>query len=275
MITENDFQKFAPPALTKVPEATTIAGNSYAWNDDLRAVHINDTSATVFGGFRRQLGFLKAGDVITVSFEAMYISGVPPKTALDYSLTDTFGTGSGTINYYASSGNVDIGFEKIEYTYTITKDAYYSVPFGTFTGDTGECYIRNCVVKCETSYSTEPKSVKQGFRTYYVEVLSGEFNVLTSSSNDFATLTVDSTNKKIDLTHEKPFKSGLGLPFIQENSVYGSPNYIFRSRSHTINGCIIEVYDFATNTKIDPSTVTDSVYFQMLFSGLDSEIEEI
>lgn len=271
IITENDFVAYAPP-LTKVTESTVIAIDSYAWNNTLKAVHVNDGSASKFGAFRLPIGFLKAGDVVTVHAEIMNVSGTKAKLAFDYHTSNVVGSGEGTYNLYSSEKSVG-AFETIEFTYTIVKDAYYSIPFGTFTGDIGEYYLRNCWAECQTKYIQEPKNYKKGFRNYHIQFAYGDFLVPDYHTFDKATIVEDSTNKKITITHEKAFASKIGLPFIQDEN--NSKNYKFRIGNPTASGCDIYIYDRATDTLVDPTTLSGTFWFSIMFIGYDNVIDTI
>lgn len=271
IITENDFMAYAPP-LTKVAEGTTIPNDSYAWNDTLKAIHVNDASDSKFGGFRLALGYLKAGDIVTISAEFKNISGVKGKIALDYNLSSVNGSGEGTYNLYSSTNNGET-FEQIEITYPIVRDAYYSVPFGVFAGDIGEYYLRNCWVECQTKYVQEPKKYKKGFRNYHVQFAYGDFLVPDYHNFDTATIVEDSTNKKITITHDKMFATKIGLPFIQDEM--NSKSYKLRIGNPTESGCDIYIYDRATDTLLDPTTLSGTFWFSLMFIGYDNVIDTI
>ena len=271
IITENDFIAYAPP-LTKVVDATPLAPDSYAWNNTLKAIHVNDANASKFGGFRLPIGFLKVGDVITLHAEMMNVSGVKAKLALDYSTTYIGGSGDGTYILYSSLNNGE-KFETIELTYSITKDAYYSVPFGTYTPDIGEYYLRNCWVKCDTKYLHEPKQYVKGFRNYHVQFAFGDFLIPDYHTFDTATIVEDGVNKKIILTHGKIFASKIGLPFIQDEET--SKTYKFRVGGITASGCDIYIYSRATDTLLDPTSLSGGFWFSLMFSGYDSVVDLI
>lgn len=274
IITENDFIAYAPPA-TKVAESPTLVADSYAWNDTLKAIHVNDASASKLGAFRTPIGFLKVGDVVTISAEFKNISGAKARLALDYSLTAAAGFGSGTYLTYPSLNNGE-GFEKVEIKYTIVKDAYYSAIFGALTADISEYYMRNCVVKCESIYNPTPKKYKKGFRVYNIQAAYGVYTVSSDHSFDTATFVIDSVNKRLTLTHGIAFASiKAGLPFVQEDSANTSKDYIVRTRSASTVGCIIEIYDRATNTLQDPALIPGIIWFSMFFVGYDNEFDLI
>lgn len=274
IITENDFVAYAP-ALTKVVEEVTIAATSYAWNDNLKAIHVNDSSAAVAGYFRLPIGFLKSGDIVTIAAEFKNVSGAKGKMALDYSPTSILGYGTGTLKQTSSVNDGTGGFETIELTFAVASDGYYSVPFGIITADIGEFYMRNCIVKYATSYNDGLKKFKRAFRTYSINGASGVYSVIAGYCKDTATLVVDSVGKKITLTHGKIFTQLVGIPFIQEGSGAISPLYNVVSGSMSETGCIIEIYDRATNTLQDPALISGSFWFSVLFAGYDNEIDLI
>ena len=274
IITEKDFITYAPTGLAKVADATTIAANSYAWNDTLKAIHVNDASAGVIGYFRLPVGFLKSGDIVTISADFKNVSGVKGKIALDYSTTSILGYGTGTLKQTSSVNDGTGGFETIELTFAVASDGYYSVPFGTTTADIGEFYMRNCVVKCKTNYNSEQKLYKRASRDYLLSVTDGACVVLDPYGFDTATFAIDSTAKKITLTHSKPFVIKAGVPFAQVDQSGNSPLYRIHTRSANIAGCAIYIYDVATSTLQDPALVTTLV-FGMFFAGYDGETELI
>lgn len=274
LVTEKDFDLFAPTGFAKVADAATIADNSYSYSSTYKAVHLKDASASLKGSFAIPVGYAKKGDFIKVSAELMSVSGEKPKIALDNSLTNVSGTGSG--NSFIIQAEKVGEFEKIEIDYLCEKDAYYSALFGLFTADIGEYYIKNCYIEVKTKFNTLPKKYKQGFRTYMVLGNNGSYAVQSNFTDDTATLTVDSANKEINLTHGKAFvgtKAAVGV--LGESSSGISPNYRVKLQSFSITGCKIKIYDVATNTLQDPATISGQLWFSLFFSGMDNEIELI
>lgn len=269
IITENDFIAYAPAALTKVDEHPTIADNSYSWTT-LKAVHVNDASAAVVGYFRLPLGFLKSGDVVTISAEFWNVGGDKPRISLDYSTSAVVGTGT-TLSYVLSLNSITTGFETIEITRQIVTDAYYSVVFGTVTSEIGEFYMRNCVAKCESNYNTDTKNYKRASRHYFLNVTGGNATVNNNYCLDTATCTIDSPNKKILLVHDLPFGQGPALTFTQMDQ--STPAYYAQSRTVAYNGCSLFIYDIATQTLQDPAAITATFY--AFFAGYDNEVDLI
>lgn len=271
IVTEKDFDLFAPAGFAKVADAATIADNSYSYSSTYKAVHLKDASASLKGSFAIPVGYAKKGDFITVSAELMSVSGERPKIALDNSLTNVSGTGSG--NSFIIQAEKVGEFEKIEVDYLCEKDAYYSALFGLFTADIGEYYIKNCYIEVKTKFNTLQKKYKQGFRAYVVLGNNGSYAVQTNFGDDLATLSVDSANKEINLTHGKVFATKSGIGVLSESATGISPNYKIKLLSFTNTGCKIKIYDVATNTLQDPATISGQLWFSLLFSGMDNEIE--
>lgn len=274
IVTEKDYDLFAPYGFTKTTESASLAANTYAYNTTYKAAHLNDAGADKKGSFSIPVGYAQKGDFIKVSAEVMSVSGVRPKIALDRSLTSVTGTGSG--NSFITQGEKVGEFEKIEIEYLCEYDAYYSALFGLFTADVGEYYVKNCYVEVNTRFDTQPKRYKQGFRTYVILGNSGTYSVQTNFADDTATLTVDSVNKEIVLTHGKAFsgtKAGVGV--MSESSSGVSPSYRVMLQSFSLTGCKIKVYDVATNTLQDPALISGQLWFTLLFSGADPTVELI
>lgn len=274
IVTEKDFDLFAPAGFSKTTESTTLADNTYAYNTTYKAVHLKDAGTDKKGTFSIPVGYAKKGDFIKVSAELMSVSGERPKIALDRSLSSITGAGSGN-SFIIQSEKVG-EFEKIEIDYLCEYDAYYSVLFGLFTADIGEYYIKNCYIEVKTKFNTLPKKYKQGLRTYMVLGNNGSYSVQSNFADDTATLTVDSANKEINLTHGKAFagtKAGVGV--LGESSSGVSPNYRVKLQSFTLTGCKIKIYDVASNTLQDPALISGQIWFSLLFSGMDNEIELI
>lgn len=275
IVTEKDFDLFAPVGFTKTTENDILPDNTYAYNSTYKAAHLKDANATTAkGAFSIPVGFAQKGDFIKVSAEVMNISGVKTKIALDRSLTNPSGSGSGN-SFIVQSEKVG-EFEKIEIEYLCEYDAYYSALFGVFTADIGEFYIKNCYIEVNTKFNALPKKYKQGFRTYMILGNNGVYSVQNNFADDIATLTVDSVNKEINLVHGKVFsgtKAGVG--FLGENSSGVSPTYKVKLQSFTLTGCKIKLYDVATNTLQDPSLISGQIWFSLFFSGQDNEIELI
>lgn len=143
IVTESDFSQYADPSFknNKVAEAPTIAANSWAWNDTYKAAHVNDVS--VKGSFSIPIGFLKMGDVITLSCEFMNVSGVKGKIAVD---------GIPTGNAFTFQSEKSGSFEYLETSFIIQEDKSYNALFGIFTADVGEYYVRNCTIKIDSKY---------------------------------------------------------------------------------------------------------------------------
>jgi hypothetical protein len=274
IITENDFVAYAPAGLTKTTEATTIAANTYAWNDTLKAVHVNDASSSAVGYFRLGLGYLKVGDVVTISSEIWNISG-HAEIALDYNVSSVVGSGGGNYLVATSEGDSGGGFESLEVTYTIVRDAYYSVPFGINTANVGEFYVRNCVVKMDTKYSEHPKKYKQGRREYTLNGVNGVYSLLTAYGFDTCSFAIDTVNKKLTITHDKPFATKAGMPIFQFDRTGNSTKFFARYGTPLTNTFDLYIYDIATNTLQDPSTIAGSIQFTAVCFGYDNEVDAI
>lgn len=273
IITENDFASYVTSGFAKVTENTTIAADSWAWSDTLKAAHLNDANAALKGCFTIPVGFLKVGDKIRIQAEIMNVSGIKAKIALDFNTTNKYGTPGSNVFIISSEKTGE--FEIVNGECVVSTDGYYAAIFGVFTADIGEYYIRNCKVEADTKYSVAPKKYKQGFRSYGILSTTGSYAVQSNMGLDTATLTVDSTNKQIQITHTKPFEILGGIPFLGESSSGVSKDYYVRTQGITNAGCIIKIYDYATRTMQDPALIVGTFWFHLFFSGYDYEVDVI
>ncbi|MCT4779810.1 hypothetical protein, partial [Exiguobacterium antarcticum] len=62
LVSEKDFDIYAPFGFTKTSEATPLPPNTYAFNTTFKAVHLNDAAADKKGSFALPIGFVQKGD---------------------------------------------------------------------------------------------------------------------------------------------------------------------------------------------------------------------
>lgn len=274
IVREVDFNKAIHSAIlsNKVTESATIT-NAWAWNDTYKAAHIN-VDAAKKGTAEIPLNYLKIGDIVTFKCEVMNISGVKARLALDRSTTDITGTGGSLVQTQSSKTGV---FEWMEFKTIIYQDAYYRMTVGLFSADAGEIYIRNCTAEIESAVNLNQnfKTYQRSFKHFTLQVASGVTGVYTinpASTMDDATITVDSTLKCIYIDYIEPFTYTAKNPMviISQDATTNSKLYEFKNRTTSSTRARIEVWDKATNTLIDPATVTGLVYSHIFVTGYEN-----
>lgn len=258
-------------SFTETTDSTTLPSRTYAWNNAYHSLRVND-SDTIFGGFEIPLGFLNIGDIVEIECEFWNISGVKAKIIIDYKTDDTFATTNGSSSLYQSvSGNTD-GFKKSKVTYTAEKDSWAQAALGTFSSDIGDYYIRNVRIKV-TSFAGQntPQQDVQRTKYYNIHGTAEGFEVSPNYGYDTAKLVVDSVNRYITLTHDKPFtgeKKGVSYANI---TALQSDKYAVSTRSEQKHSLLIYIRDIATNTFIDPATLQNNpnIYINVNHIGYD------
>lgn len=274
IVTETDFNNtiYSHILANKVTETPTIT-NAWAWSDTYKSAHIS-VDATKKGTAEIPLHFLKIGDIVTLRCEVMNISGTKAKLALDRSLTDVTGAGGSLFQIQSSKTGV---FETMEFKAIIYQDGYYRMTAGLFTADAGEFYLRNCVAEIESVVNLNQtfQSYRRSFKHFTLQVASGVTGVFTlnaASTYDGATISIDSALKCIYIDYAEPFTHTAKNPMVilSQDGTVNSKLYEFKNRTSTTTRARIEVFDKATNTLIDPATVTGLVYFHVFVTGYDN-----
>ncbi len=141
-------QLVSTTAFNQVSDGEVIADNSVAYNNNYKALRINDSSVQTKIDFNIPLGKLFPGDKVKVSFERMNISGDPFKVAVDlynnHDYSDTNFLTLASINTPKTSS-----FETFENTFTIIEEKYCRLILGVFSVGVGDNYIRNIEIDVE------------------------------------------------------------------------------------------------------------------------------
>lgn len=255
---KSDFTTFvnSPFSNSIVDDGSTIPGGSCAFSNTYKAFRINDALVSTKGTLNIPIGYLNIGDKIDISMEVMNVTGTKAKLAIDYFTSVDYSSQDANLFILQSEKNGE--FEKLGGSFVSMKDLYAKVVIGTFTADIGDFYVRNVEIKVTTSNSNNLKYT-QTRRMYNLNGSASGIIVNNAYSDDKCTITVDSTNKQIILTHDKPFTYNKnGISFANVSATY--PNYIARTRAESPSSFIIRIYDSA-NTLIDPATLTTNTSF--------------
>lgn len=263
---QNEFETYftSKSSFSSVADATTIAANSYAFNNALQAFRINDASDALKGSIEIPLGFLNIGDVVTITAEVMNVSGTKSKIAIDFFTAN---------NYVVQDGNLFIlqsekfnQFEKIGGTFVSTKARYAKAILGVFTPDIGDYYIRNVEIKINGKGNLYTKAT----RHYTFTALANSFVLQTGYGEDTCTFTINSATKEFIITHDKPFTNyKLGVAFA---GVSGSApgKYIAKTKSEGYGGFTIRFYDLTLGDFVDPNVLFGTnTYFNCIHHGYD------
>lgn len=278
-ITEKDFILYSDTrhnstAPTKGADAEILPNNTWSYNPIYGAAHVNDTESNKKGGFVIPLGYLKKGDTVKVRAEFMYVSGAKPRISIDRHLTALDGNPQETLRSVVTIGLSQ--FEEIEIEVIANKDAYYSLYVGTTTAEIGEFYVRNieCNIK---SVITEERPYRKNVKAVSIRTTAtGVFEPWSSHSNDPCTITVEGANNRIKLSFHEPF-SGYFLNGNRPIALIGqqgntAQNYDIRitpDGSNTGTDIYIVFYNRGTTTLVNPSTIPNFVYFNVIVVGLD------
>lgn len=274
-VTEKDFETFLFGSLAgrKVAESTVIAGNSWAWSQNYQAAHINDTSNADKAAVQIPIGMLKSGDFLKITVEFMNISGTKAKLAVD----NTTGLLQETVvsNSFSVESRRTGEFEIINLNHTVLNDGFYAVVAGTFRSDVSEFYIRDLKVEVVSG-------VNQPTRNFYklrkeikaVNIYSNAVGTFAREGNygdDLVTIVNDSVNKKITVNWNVPFAGNRRPIVIAGSDAYmNSRNYFIRTQSATNEKVDIYIFDVATNTLQDPSTLPTNIFFNIIAIGYEN-----
>lgn len=267
-ITEENFSNLLNSGIVsnKVTEATTIAGNSWAWNSTYKAVHINGSTATVKKTVDLNIGFIQAGDTIDLNVEFMNISGVKAKVGID--VADNVGFTAGVTNVIIVGSSKTGVFEEVSLSFVARKDGYYKLVIGLFTADIGEFYMRNCKSLVKTKVNTDTFNYKQVIKTGNIKTsATGVFERDTRFGVDDFTITVN--QNYLILTFTKPFTHSGARPTVTIGEDSTSGSYRIRTTSQQVTTVTIQMYNSSTNVLVDHTAVPAGVYFSFTAIGYD------
>lgn len=267
-ITETNFRNFLTPSLAavEVSESTSIAANSWAWNDTYKAAHVNDGSAALKAVAEINIGFIKSGESIRLSAEFMNISGAKGVIYLDGADNQAYTAGYANALIYRSS---KVGeFEETNVTFIARKDGYYKAGFGLLTADIGDYYMRNCNVKIDTIADIDSVNYKQVIKTGVIRTTApGVFERDTRFGVDDFTITVNANY--LVLTFAKPFTLTTARPFVGISEDSTGSQYKIRTTSQQVTTVTIQFFDTATNALVNHTTIIPGIYFGWSAIGYD------
>lgn len=271
LVTKDDVKFFLNTGIaTEVTEAPTIAANSWAWSTPYNAVHINQTTTT-FQTTTFHLGFLKMGDVIKASCEALNVSGTKVKVLIYFSAADPdVLSGAQLLDNFIQSSKDDGQFEQINLDIITEKTGYYKVVFGMATGDAGEFYLRDCAAVVETFVSPQTYRYREATKHFAIKTTAtGVFELDKTYICDDATFSINSAGKEMTISFTRPFlNSGFNpIAIIQEKAFSNSPLYDIRVRAISRLDMRIIFYNKGTTTAIDPALIPSVVEFTVSVFG--------
>lgn len=276
-VTERDFTVFSdarhtPTAPDKISSTGDLPSNTWTYNSTLQAAHVNDTESNKKGGFTIPLGYLKRGDIVKVSGEFRSISGAKPRLGIDRSPSDITGLPDESLKILVSDKQTE--FEQLEMEVIADKDGYHSVFAGTTTAEIGEFYVKNIQVKIDTVLADE-RPYRKTFKAVSIRTTgTGIFETWSSHANDPCTLTIE--NDRLKVTFIEPFtgfSNNINRPIAligQQGNV--SQNYdirIIADGSTTGQIVFVQFYNRGTTTLVNPSTIPNWVFFNIIVVGLD------
>lgn len=265
VVAETDFVKYADPSIAnnKVTEDTTIALNKWAWNDTMKAVHMN-MSDSVGGAFIVPLGFLKAGDVIRAKFEAYNITGYKSEIVL-INASNVVITRIQSTTYGS--------FEDVQLDWIISTDGNYKIRFGGYYG-TEHCYLRNCIVEMETIYDElSPSQViyKKSIKQFFIQATStGVFNVDNRFGFDTASYTLDTSKMMLTLGVPFTYTGKRPVCMITEDNYLNSKDYVVLAQSVTHTSFDLVFYLRSTMAVVNPNTIPLGTGVNIVLFGFDN-----
>ena len=254
---------------TFVDEAETINVNSVSYNNTCNAFRINNS--TQKGSLHIPLGNLMIGDRVNVKVEFRNISGVRGKIALDRGRTTV--TNIGVVYSVQEYGQWDF----LETSFSCNANDVYNLFIGLFTNDVGDIYIRNISIEIETNreiVKQEKPSYKEGRRIYNIRGGDGTISLQNAYSYDNCTISIDSSNKFIQITHDKPFTAKAGVAIA---GISGASNvkYTAKTQTESTSGLRVKIYDSELKSFVDPSIfINDNTFWCSIvhfgYDGFDS-----
>lgn len=146
-VLESDYNKYLNSGFVanKVDEASISAGK-WSWNNQYKAAHILGSTG-VKEAVEFKLGYLKAGDKVTVSLDVLHVSGNIAQIVLDKS-ADNFTSSAVAVETFVCQ--VKEYFTEQTISFTATEDTYYRISVGTTTAQVGEFYLRDVIADIDT-----------------------------------------------------------------------------------------------------------------------------
>ena len=254
---------------TFVEEADTINVNSVSYNSTFNAFRINNS--TQKGSLHIPLGNLMIGDRVNVQVEFRNMSGVRGKIGLDRG-TSTI-SNVGVVYSVQEYGQWDF----LETSFSCNANDVYNLFIGLFTDDIGDIYIRNISIEIETNreiVKQDKLSYKEGRRIYNIRGGDGVISLQSAYSYDNCTINIDSSNKFIQITHDKPFTAKAGVAIA---GISGASNvkYIAKTQTESKTGLRVKIYDSELKSFVDPSIfINDNTFWCSIvhfgYDGFDS-----
>ena len=254
---------------TFVDESETINVDSVSYNNTCNAFRINNS--TQKGSLHIPLGNLMIGDRVNVKVEFRNISGVRGKIGLDRGRTTV--TNIGVVYSVQEYGQWDF----LETSFSCNANDVYNLFIGLFTNDVGDIYIRNISIEIETNreiVKQEKPSYKEGRRIYNIRGGDGTISLQNAYSYDNCTIAIDSSNKFIQITHDKPFTAKAGVAIA---GISGASNvkYTAKTQTESTSGLRVKIYDSELKSFVDPSIfINDNTFWCSIvhfgYDGFDS-----
>lgn len=246
-----------------VADGTTIAANSCAFNTSYNAFRVNDASTGEKGALSIPVGFVVIGDIIEIEAEVYNVSGVGCKFGGDIFSKNTYQPADYKASLQVLTTNANSTFEKVKVTYTVETEGYLMLAIGSYTGDTGDYYIRNVKIKLNSGGSSYGVTTsKQTIKAYRISGTASGLIVDNNFGTDKATLTINSSLKFIQVSHDIPFqntkKKTIGIAC---SNSYELPKYTFLVHGGTNAMILVSVFDTSTQTLVDPTLLANDSKF--------------
>lgn len=250
-----DYKPFAPSGalgFSETTEAPTIPANTYSYNNNYWAFHLNDQSTGLKGCLSVPLGKVYMGDMVEITAEVMSVSGDKPMLALNMPI-------GGEIALLRGS---KVGeFEPIGGKFVIPQDSELTLNIGLFTSSIGEYYIRNLEINIK-----ERKTIVPDIRAYVFRLYNGLVNLMDTSHPYTCTTNVTSTY--IEITHTDPFPinlNGHGVAVVSGSAV----GYITaKCRTESKSSLRVQFFNSTTGATLDPTSMLNSdTYFSVIHHG--------
>lgn len=243
---------------TETTDASVIPANTFCWNNDYKAIRVNDGAVNKKGVINIK-GFpaLNIGDTVEISAEIMNLSGVKAKIAVDYidPLANLF--------VLQSSGTVNDGFEVLQGSFLINHKRRFEVLIGAFTGDIGDFYVRNVQITVKTQ-DNKAFIPDQRLYTLYAKPKATSFELMGYHPYR---CTINTTSDYVEIVHEEPFGGvdvvgGSGVFYngsgFATMSATGMDNIVVKVNGEAFSRLRVHFYDMTTGQKVSPATILAS-----------------
>lgn len=199
LMSASDYRRYLRRPLQDNFTDSAPAVNQWAYNDSLRAIHIN-TDNTLKGSLEISAGNLCPGDVVEIEVEFLNVSGVKGKVAIDQ-MDGNILVGNRFIYSSTKVGE----FERVKIRYISNFTGESTIVIGIFTPDVGELYIRNVRVAIDGQRNNRRElAYVEARKTYAIHIDNGNVVFATGYGHDrIGSFVIE--NNKLTLIHQEAF----------------------------------------------------------------------